>query len=206
MNAPAWASGLIIPEERALQERRAQIKPEYSIRGMIVASIFECLRRAQGQAAADAAMSESGLTLEKMGAMRKLAFADFHDARSIIATRLAPSLGGYEAASARIGAMCLETFFESVAGKTMMLLAGKDPHRLMGAAPNGYSLAIEDGGKRHYVKTGEKTGVFTFQHDLLGPCHEIGTFSAAIRVVCGIEIRVKVAQTALSDFVLHIDW
>jgi len=65
---------------------------------------------------------------------------------------------------------------------------------------------ISDGGKRSYVKTGEQSGSFTFEHDLLGPAHEIGTFTGAIKIVCGISLRCEVEQASLLDFKLHVSW
>lgn len=206
MIKPTWADQLLIDEKTAYGQRLALIKPEHTIRGMLLSSIFDCLKKEMGSTVANNALKDSGLTAASFSPMKKIPLVDFERARLVIATRLEGKLGSFEAASCRMGAYCLESFFDSVTGKTMMLLSGKDPHRLMGAAPNGYSLAIDDGGSRRYTKTGERSGEFTFENDMLGVCHEVGTFTAAIKIVCGIDIVVKIEQHSLTDFNVNIKW
>jgi uncharacterized protein (TIGR02265 family) len=201
-----WASQLSMPEREALEARAVAYQDKHTIRGMFFTSTLECLRRDVGQDAATEAAKEAGIDPDTIGAMKKLPIREFNALRASVAKRLLIKHPSYEAAAVRIGEACVEIFFESVAGRTMMLLAGKNPHRLLTAAPNGYTLAIDDEGKRAYTKTGETSGKFVFEHDLLGPCHEIGTFACAIRMVCGIELKVEVDQKTLLDFDLKLSW
>ena len=138
--------------------------------------------------------------------MKKVPLDDFNRLRTYICRAFMPEVPSMEEASAKVGASAVEIFFESVAGRTMILLAGKNPHRLMGAAPNGYGLAVEDGATRTYEKVEENEGRFTFKHDLLGPCHQVGVFSSAIQVVCNKSIAVVIEQTSLVDFTFRITW
>lgn len=205
-SSAAWTSGLWMPEERALVERAAQTTPAHTIRGMFMVSTIETLRRAQGEDAVNRALAATGFHAGEWSQMRKVPLNDFNKLRTEVGRALAPSLGGMEQSIARIAAASVEIFFESVAGRTMMLLAGKDPHRLLGAAPNGYGLAVDDGAKRSYTKVGEKEGRFTFQGDRLGPCHQLGVFSAAISTVCNVDINVTIRQEALLDFDFDVTW
>lgn len=206
MSKPGWTVGLLVPEEAALVERAALITPAHTIRGMFMVSTLECLRRAKGEDAVRAAVAAAGFAGVEWSAMKKVPLADFNKLRIEVSKRLAEDLGSVEAGVTRIAAASVEIFFESVAGRTMMLLAGKDPHRLLGAAPNGYGLAVDDGAQRKYDKTGEKSGVFRFTGDRLGPCHQLGVFSAAVSTVCGIQIDVRITQPALLDWTFDVTW
>ena len=194
-----------MPEEQALRERAAVITSEHTVRGMFLQSAVEFLRRARGQAVVDEMLASAGMTAD-WRAMRKVPLQEFNKLRMHVCTAFLPVVGSIEEASAKVGASAVEIFFESVAGRTMMLLAGKDPHRLMGAAPNGYGLAVEDGATRKYEKVGENEGRFEFVNDRLGPCHQVGVFSAAIQVVCGVTINVEIEQPALLNFTFKVRW
>lgn len=206
MAKPEWADGLLMPERDQLSRRIEHIRDAHQMRGMFFTSTLELVRRKRGEAAVADVVKAAGFTDGKFSAMRKYPLKDFNTLRTVTAEALEQDLGSIEAGVARVAGANVEIFFESVAGKTMMLLAGKDPHRLMGAAPNGYGLAVDDEGKRGYEKAGEKQGVFWFTSDALGPCHHLGTFEAAINAVCQIQPKIRVEQTSLLDFKLHVSW
>jgi uncharacterized protein (TIGR02265 family) len=203
---PEWASGLVMPEREQLSRRVQHIKDTHQMRGMFFTSTLELVRRMRGEATVLQVAQAAGFPDGKFSAMRKYPLKDFNTLRTHTAQTLEPDLGSIEAGVARIAGANVEIFFESVAGKTMMLLAGKDPHRLMGAAPNGYGLAVDDEGKRGYEKAGERKGTFWFLNDALGPCHHLGTFAAAITTVCQVTPVITVEQPTLLDFKLHVAW
>ena len=205
-NVPEWATGLYLPELEQLALRHAQYTEKHMMRGMFFTSTLECLRRARGEEAVTLALRTAALHAQKFSGMRNYPLAEFNNLRSVVGAQLQESLGSTEAAIARIAGAAVEIFFESIAGRTMVALAGNDPHRLMGAAPNAYGLAVNDFASRVYSRTGERTGTFNFQNDLLGPCHQYGTFHAAITAVCGIDLRMQVEQSTLADFKLHVSW
>ncbi len=114
--------------------------------------------------------------------------------------------GSEAEALAAIGSEAVDAFFDSVAGRTMRLLSGSDPHRLMSAAPQAYELVVFDNGKRSYEKTSHHTGTFRFDGDWIGPCHHYGVFRAAIRQTCGVEVEIDIEQESVSNFSLHVSW
>ena len=67
-------------------------------------------------------------------------------------------------------------------------------------------VVLHDPGHREYAKTGERAGVFTFSNDVLGPCHQLGTFDAAIRNACGIQPTIAVKQSTPTDYKLLVSW
>ena len=203
---PEWARGLFQPELEQLALRGAQYTEKHLMRGMFFTSTLECLRRARGEEAVKEAVRTADLHVQSFTGMRNYPLSEFNKLRTVVGAQLQGSLGSTEAAIARVAGAAVEIFFESIAGRTMVALAGNDPHRLMGAAPNAYKLAVDDFAARRYQRTAERTGTFTFQNDLLGPCHQYGTFHAAITAVCGIDLRMQVEQGSLAEFKLHVSW
>ena len=113
--------------------------------------------------------------------------------------------GSFDEAVFKIGAAAVQLFFDSVAGKTMKLLAGKEPHRLLSAVPNGYSVLVNF-GEREYQKSGDHAGVFTFRHELLGAVHTAGIFDAALRAVYGVDPTIALDSSSPVDFKFRISW
>ena len=206
MAGPSWTAGLMMPEKQALKLREPEISAEHTVRGMFMTSTLECIRRVKGDEAMVKAAADAGFAGVSWGIMKKIPLAEFNHLRGVVAQALLPEVATIEEAISLIGGTAVDIFFESVAGRTMKLLAGKDPHRLMSAAPNGYVLAVEDGAHRTYEKVGESAGLFTFVGDRLGPCHQFGVFSTAIKTVCGVTIDVQVGQNKLLDFEFRASW
>jgi uncharacterized protein (TIGR02265 family) len=198
--------GLVMPEEQALQERFAVVTPEHTIRGMFMTSTLECLRRAKGEPVVEQVAAAAGFTGQTWGMMKNVPFADFNRMRIEAAKALVVDGASTESAIVHIAGSAIDIFFESIAGRTMILLAGKDPHRLLGAAPNGYVLAVNDDGERSYEKQTANSGVFHWRHDLLGPCWQIGGFRTALKIVCGVDPAIHVSQTTLLDYDFHMSW
>ena len=198
-------SNLLFPEEEALQKRVELSGDDSFVRGMFFVNTLEMLRRLTNEKTAEEVRSQSALAHEDCSAMRKYAMRHFLELEALAAQRLTDMLGGFDEGVAAMGAGTVEIFFDSVAGRTMKLLAGRDPHRMMSAAPNGYMLAVSDNAVREYQKTGERSGVFTFQRDCLGPCHNLGVFHAAI-TACEVTPHIRLEQSSLVDFRFLVSW
>lgn len=194
-----------MPEAEQLRRRGEVMTDALTTRGLFLSSALECLRRLQGEDAVRAAVSDARIGDSRF-AMRKYPLKMFNDLRSVIGERIAPTVGSLEEGIARIGAFAVEMSFESLPGRTMMALAGRDPHRLSSAAPKGYALAFDDGAQRSYEKLGETEGVFRFRNCLLGPCHQVGVFRTALKAACGVDVRVRIDQPSLADYDVHISW
>ncbi|MEW5848269.1 MAG: TIGR02265 family protein [Myxococcota bacterium] len=191
-------------ETEALAARRDLCTASDTIRGMFITNALECVRRVVSPVAVTEIEAELGIK-EKPAMLAKVPMRSFIEVQMAAAKRMAPVVGSPEDALARIGGASLEIFFDSIAGKTMKLLAGDDPQRLLSAAPNGYQFAVTF-GSRSYEKTGPRSGVFTLERELLGPCHTLGTFDAAIFGVHGMHPDMKVEQSDVATFKILVSW
>jgi|GEM_PF-2411248 len=195
---------LLMPASEQLQLRVAQGPDDAHIRGMFLTTALEMVEQHAG--VGERRQLVERLLQEEPRMMTKSQLGDFNRIRlEALPLWVAGNLDEAKAL-ASVGQVAVDTFFESVAGRTMKLLAGSDPHRLMTAAPPAYELVVSDGGKRSYTKTSPTSGSFQFSGDWIGPCHHYGVFSASIRQTCGLEVDIDVEQTTLTDFVLHVRW
>ncbi len=205
MSAP-WVSLLRVPENTARGARIERAEESFTVRGMFFASILNAVRKAVDPAAALELASKAGVPVVDYGGLRKYPMRDFLKLQTVAAQRLLHVLGSVEEGIARTGAAAVEDFFESVGGRTMKVLAGRDPHRLFSSAPNAYPLTVVDNGKRDYKKTGETSGVFTFENDMLGPSHNAGVFLAAIKDVCDIVPNIEIDQADAFNYKFKLSW
>lgn len=195
-----------VPENTARGLRVEKAADSFTMRGMFFVSILNAVRKAVDPGAAVELAGKAGVPVVDYGGLRKYPMRDFIKLQTEAAIRIQHILGSMEEGVARTGAAAVEDFFESVGGRTMKVLAGRDPHRLLSSAPNAYPLTATDEGKRAYQKTGETTGVFTFENDILGPAHNIGVFLAALKGVCDITPRIDVDQKDAFTFKLQLSW
>lgn len=194
-----------VSETVAMERRLAMVSDEMTIRGTPVEAMSRLLRESLGESTATTAAKDAGFTGASFNMLQKYSLKQFLQFERAAAEQLSSIAGGYDEAVFKIGAAAVHLFFDSVAGKTMKLLAGREPHRLLSAVPNGYSVLVNF-GERQYQKTGEHSGVFTFRHELLGAVHTAGIFDAALRAVYGVEPTIALEATTLVDFKFRMSW
>ncbi|GAB5544751.1 MAG: TIGR02265 family protein [Sandaracinaceae bacterium] len=194
-----------MPEEVALPKRRELLAGDETLRGIVFQSVDRAIEKVLGPDAMAAAKEAAGIGDQKHDAMSKYPMADFLRYEEEAARLMATAAGGFDEAVHRIGASSVDTFFDSIAGKTMALLAGKDPTRLLGAAPNGYGL-LASYGQRRFRQTSANTGVFDFTGEYLGPVHNLGTFDTALKLVHGADCTIDLDQKTPLDFSFKLTW
>ena len=113
----------------------------------------------------------------------------------------------YDSAGQEFGRAAVRHFFDSPVGKTMSMLAGRNPHRLISSAPSGYK-AVTSFGERTYVKIGERAAEVSFAKELLGPAWQVGVFKQALESVCEVkaDITVRLSKESSAEFVLAVTW
>lgn len=194
-----------IPEQQAIERRLAMVTDDLTIRGTPVEATARLVREVAGVDVLMMVAKEAGFKAASFNMLQKYPLKQFLQFERKAAEHLAAVAGGYDAAIFKIGASAVHLFFDSVAGKTMKLLAGREPHRLLSAVPNGYSVLVNF-GERSYEKTGERSGLFSFHYELLGPVHTAGIFDAALRAVYGIEPTIALEPTSNIDFRFRLSW
>jgi uncharacterized protein (TIGR02265 family) len=194
-----------VSEEQAIERRLAMATDDLTIRGTPVEALSRLIREVAGDEMATTVAKEAGFAGASFNMLQKYSLKQFLRFERAAAQHVAGITGGFDEAVFKIGAAAVHLFFDSVAGKTMKLLAGREPHRLLAAVPNGYSVLVNF-GEREYQKTGEHSGVFTFRRELLGPVHTAGIFDAALRAVYSVEPTIALEPSTNVDFKFRISW
>src|SRR5262249_38831947 len=105
------------------------------------------------------------------------------------------------------GASAVRIFFDSPVGKTMLLLASSNPHRLLASAPAGFKASASF-GDRVYKKESETSGTMVTTGDFLGPSWQSGVFKEALQAACGLKVHVEILsadETAMSHD-MRVSW
>ena len=194
-----------IPEKQAIERRLALVTDDLTIRGTPVEAMSRLVREAVGDEVATEVAKEAGFKTASFNMLQKYSLKQFLQFERAAAEHIAVITGGFDEAIFKIGAAAVHLFFDSVAGKTMKLLAGREPHRLLSAVPNGYSVLVNF-GEREYQKSGDHAGVFTFRRELLGPVHTAGIFDAALRAVYAVDPTIVLDSSSPVDFKFRISW
>lgn len=70
-----------------------------------------------------------------------------------------------------------------MAGRTLLLLSGNSPQRLLGHLPSGYSTAVSY-GQRKVTLLGDNAARISYQDDLMPPLHNEGVLLGLPRGEC----------------------
>jgi uncharacterized protein (TIGR02265 family) len=92
---------------------------------------------------------------------------------------LGSQLGGFEATQRRLGMQATRDFFSSMAGRTLLLLAGEDASRVLANLPSGYRTATSY-GERTVEMTGTHSARVTMKRDFMLPAYNEGVLIAVL--------------------------
>jgi uncharacterized protein (TIGR02265 family) len=193
------------PERDRLRERIKLLSGEETIRGTPFQAMHDLVARLGGSEDVDACRAAAQVAESSFNIMKKYSLRSFLLFEQAAAERLAIKLGGFEQAVFRLGAAAVDVFFDSVAGRTMKLLAGREPHRLLGSVSNGYSVLVNF-GSRDYLRQSDRSGIFSFRGELLGAVHTAGIFDQALRTVYEVTPQIDVVDAELVDFKFKLSW
>ncbi|XXF77986.1 DUF2378 family protein [Myxococcaceae bacterium GXIMD 01537] len=202
-SSDAVLGGLDPALARELEQRLKLATREDTARGLFFNGALDAVKVLGGGPAADRCKEYSG---EKslvdffnypIAGFLRLAFA--------AAQMMGPQLGGFDAAMRRMGMQATTDFLASAAGKTLLVLAGGNPRRLVGNLPTGYRAAVSY-GERGVEWTGERAGRFFMKRDFLLPAYHEGVLQAVLESVGGKNVRVRGRQTGPLDAEYEISW
>lgn len=194
-----------VSERDALPKRIERLQGTESIRGTPCQGVASTLLQYCGAEAVVAALAEADLRETSFNPLKNYSLRSFLRFEFIAAMKLSGPLGGVDQAIFHMGAAAVDPFFDSVAGRTMKILSGHEPHRMLAAAPSGYQLLMNV-GKHEYIKKDARYGIFSFSGDPLGPVHNSGIFDAALRRVYEINTSIELESIDIMEFKLHIRW
>ncbi len=162
--------------------------PADTARGMFFNGLLDATRSLGGEEARLKCLAATGD--RKYVDFRSYPVADLLKGIYTAAEVLGPKLGGKEAVLHRLGRRATDDFLSSTVGKTMVALAGNDPHRLLSAFPNACRAALSY-GERSMERIGDKHVRMIARRDFLPMLYIEGTLTAVVErsAVPGVQVR-----------------
>ncbi|RKH54528.1 DUF2378 family protein [Corallococcus aberystwythensis] len=186
-----------------LEKRLALATPDDTARGMFFNGALNAVRNLGGDAAVEKCLA---VVPEKkfvdffnypVAGFLKLAFTG--------AQLMGPQLGGFDAMLRKMGTQATTDFLSSAAGKTLLLLAGDSPKRLVTNLPTGYRAAVSY-GDRSVEWTSDRAGKLLMKRDFMPPAYHEGVLHAVIEALGARGVQVKGRQTGPVDTEYALSW
>lgn len=208
MNSEATALGSVSHApydwDMDLARRQELALPGDSVRGMFANGLLSAVRSLAGDEAVRRCLQASG----------QPQFVDFfnypigtHLQVVFTAARLlTPRFGSMEEGLRQLGRCSTSIFMSSAAGKTMKLLAGGDPKRLLGTLPAAYRVSMTF-GRQNIEWTSPTSGRYILKRDFIPlPSHE-GVLMGLLEMTSAREVKVRGRQTTgLLDGEYEFSW
>ncbi|MFT3711465.1 MAG: DUF2378 family protein [Archangium sp.] len=188
-----------------LAARLALARPDDTCKGMFFNGLFRAVSRSGGPSAND--------VLRQVGRGQK--FVDFFnypiaDFLPMAWNAAAVAGGGSDPTSLErgirsLGRQATDDFLATAVGKTLLLLAGSDPRRLMASLASGYKTAVSY-GVRALEWRGATRCLFTMRRDFMPhPYHE-GVLLQVLTAAGGRGVQVKGTRIGLLDTDYEVSW
>ena len=104
-----------------------------------------------------------------------------------------------------LGRQATDDFLGTAVGKTLLMLAGSDPRRLMNSLASGYKTAVSY-GTRTLTWKGNNSCVLSMRRDFMPhPYHE-GVLLQVLTAVGGKQVQAKGLRVGLLDTDYEISW
>ena len=185
------------------ERRIALATPQDTTRGLFFNGALAAVRSFGGDAVAQKCSEAAG---EKR-------FVDFfsYPVSSFLKLSLASSqalggqLGGFEAAQRRLGMQATRVFLSSMAGRTLLLLAGEDAARVLANLPSAYRTAVSY-GERTVTMTGPKAATVAMRRDFMLPAYNEGVLLAVLEAALVQNPRVVARPVGMLDIDYELAW
>jgi uncharacterized protein (TIGR02265 family) len=192
-----------MPADRTdLARRLAECKDSDTSRGLNFNRLFDLLREQLGEEAARACDPQ------RKGSRTDFfsyPVAEYLEIAWDAADRLEPKLGGVDAVFQELGRRTVTGFLSSVFGRTVHVLAGRDPRRFIAAGPAGYRSAVGY-GERTVEWKGERAARMVFKRDFMPPPFHAAVIAAALGASDAKNPKVVARATGLLDSEYDVSW
>jgi uncharacterized protein (TIGR02265 family) len=190
--------------ERQLRHRMAMASPTDTARGIFINGALEVARALGGREAADRCQ-------HVIGEKRIIDFFNYPVLEllrmSLEVVRLVgPNAGGAAGVLRRMGTQGAKDFLTSPSGKTMLLLTGGNPRRLLNQLPTSYRTAVSFGERRMIWSVGERTGLLVVQRDFMPPAFNKGLLQGLMEAVGARNVIVSGRPTGMLDSEYEVSW
>ncbi len=188
---------------RDLEQRLAQATPDKMCRGMFLKGILQVVRSLGDEAALQRCITAGGEA-------RLTDFFNYPAASQVrmvfaAADVLGARNGGIEEGLRLLGRQATSDFLNSLAGKTMLALTGKNPTKMLNSLPTAFRASNNYG--QHSVEwTGPSSGRFVLKGDLMPEPYNSGIVEAVLMIADLRQPRVVGRQVALLDCECVFSW
>lgn len=118
---------------------------------------------------------------------------------------LSAQLGGAETTQRQLGMQATRDFLSSMAGRTLLLLSGDSPKRVMGNLASGYRSAVSY-GERTVTLLGDKGARVVVKRDFMLPLFNEGVLLAVLEAVHARRPQVRAIPQGLMDCEYELSW
>lgn len=130
---------------------------------------------------------------------------DFLKAVFLAADVLGPKLGGREAVLHQLGRRGTQDFLSSTVGRTIIALAGNNPHRLLESFPKAYRASLSY-GERSVERLGDTHARLMARRDFLPVEYNEGVLTAAMEQSGVSDLVVRGRRLAPLDVDYDVRW
>jgi uncharacterized protein (TIGR02265 family) len=114
--------------------------------------------------------------------------------------------GDYASLVADFGRAATQSFLKSPMGRTLLVLSGREPHRLLFSLSSGNNAPATP-TSREYTRTGPCSAIIRYTSELLGPAWVSGSIEQALSSVFGLQAQISVSNGELpGSFELTVRW
>lgn len=104
-----------------------------------------------------------------------------------------------------IGRQATDDFLATAVGKTLLLLSGSDPRRLMNSLASGYKTAVSY-GSRTVTWHGPTHCLFSMRRDFMPHAYHEGVLERVVTLVGGRDAKVVGTRVGLMDADYDVSW
>jgi uncharacterized protein (TIGR02265 family) len=202
--APSASNG----EEITDYDRRIPLaNPKDTLRGLYFNGVFNAVKKVGGEQAlrqCHELMGDPKLSRRYID-FSSYPVVDFLKVASAGARVIAPHVGGQANALRQIGMQSVSDFFNSMVGKTLLLLSGTSPARALSNLPQGYSTSVTY-GERQVTLLGENSARVSFRSDLMPPAHNEGVLMCIMQVLKAKNPQVRTYPKGMLDCDHEVSW
>ena len=186
-----------------LEQRLALAGPEDTCRGIFFNGVLDAVKALAGE--------EIEARCREVAGQRR--FVDFFSypvsgfiqMSLTVVDLLGARMGGGWQVLRWMGEQSTESFLNTVAGKTALMLAGTNVKKLISHLPASYKASLSY-GERTVVWTGERSGRFVFKRDFMPSAYHEGVIAKAVERTKARNIQVRGRDTGPLDTEYLLTW
>ncbi|MFY0567635.1 DUF2378 family protein [Archangium lansingense] len=186
-----------------LEHLLSLVTPADTARGMFFNGLLDAVRSFGSEEVRAKVLAAAGD--RKFVDFRSYPVSDLLKAIYTATDLLGPRMGGRDAILHRLGRRATEDFLHSTVGKTMVALAGTDPHRLLSNFPNACRASLSY-GERSVEKLGDKHVRMMARRDFLPMLYIEGILTAVVEQAPVQNLVVRGHRISPLDVDYDISW